>query len=455
MWYIIGGIIGGSIGFGLSLIVRYELSLPGYILVSGMQYNSLITAHGIWMIFFMIMPILIGGFGNVLLPLMLCSSDMIFPRLNLLSFYVVLESLVFMLVSLFIDGGVNCGWTVYVPLSVIQNSSMDLVIFSLHLAGISSLLGSINFMITLIKAGSVSLKYSTMYLSLYSWSIFFTSLLLVVSLPVLAAGITLIVMDRHFNTNYYDCFRGGDVVVFQHLFWFFRHPEAYILILPAFGLVSEILSKFSCSSIFGRDSMVIAILLISLLGCIVWGHHMFMVGFDVDTRIYYTSATSIIAIPTGIKILNWISSLYSSVFYNISWVYFILGFLFSFTFGGFTGIILANTLVDILMHDTYFVVAHFHYVLSLGAVYTLFMSLISYVSLVFDRVMNELVARITFISFFISSNLIFYPMHYLGLIGFPRRIFDYSIQYLRFQYMSSLSILGIIYSLQLLIFYLL
>ena len=309
------GLIGGSIGFGLSIILRLELALPGFILCSSLQYNSNITFHGIFMTSSMIMPILIGGFGNILLPLMLCSSDMIFPRLNALSLWLVFNSLIIMFLSMFIDGGVNAGWTFYVPLSIINYSSIDLMFFSLHIVGLSSLLGSINSIVTLLKSSNLSIINSFLFLPLYCWSIFFTSVLLIISLPVSAGVITMIIFDRHFNCPFFDPLRGGDLLLPQHLPWFLRHPEVHILILPAFGLISEMISKFSQCIISGRDPMLIALLIIAVLGCIVWGHHMFMVGFDLDTRSYFTFSTSIIAIPTGIKILNWLATIWSSCFF--------------------------------------------------------------------------------------------------------------------------------------------
>lgn len=324
--YIISGLIGGIIGFSPSLILRLELALPGFIICSSLQYNSCITFHGIFMIFFMIMPILIGGFGNILIPLMICSCDMIFPRLNALSLWLLINGLLLMLISLFLDGGVNAGWTSYVPLSILNYSSIDLMFFSLHIVGLSSLLGSINFIVTVLKSSNLSILYSSLFIPLFPWSIFFTSLLLIISLPVLAGCITTIIFDRHFNSSFFDPIRGGDLLPFQHLFWFFGHPEAYISILPAFGLISEIISKFSQCIIFGRDSMLIALLLIAFIGCIVWGHHMFMVGFDIDTRTYFTAATSIIAIPTGIKILNWLGTIWSGINWLITPLFFIIGF---------------------------------------------------------------------------------------------------------------------------------
>jgi len=445
--YILIGLIGGSIGFALSVLIRLELSLPGFNLLSSLNYNSIITFHGLFMIFFMIMPILIGGFGNCLIPLLLGMNDMIFPRLNASSLWFSLFSLLLISLSLFIDGGVNAGWTFYVPLSRMNYSSIDLLFFSLHIAGISSLLGAINFICSILSIYSLSLFYFLSFIELFSWSIFFTSLLLIISLPVLAACITMIISDRHFNSSFFDPLRGGDLLLFQHLFWFFGHPEVYILILPAFGLISSILSKFTQFIIFGRDSMLIALFLIGLLGCIVWGHHMFIVGFDIDTRSYFTSATSIIAIPTGIKLLNWLLTMWSNILFLITPLFFIIGFLLSFSFGGFTGLILANNIIDIILHDSYFVVAHFHYVLSLGAVYSIFCSFYNYYLFFTPFIFNDFLGRLSFISFFISSNLLFFPMHSLGILGFPRRVFDLNIFFFRFNFINSFSLIGIIFSL--------
>lgn len=485
--YIIIGLIGGSLGFGLSIIIRLELSLPGFNNVAAINYNSIITFHGLLMIFFMIMPILIGGFGNVLIPILIGCNDMIFPRLNLFSLWLSFFSLILICLSLLIDSGVNAGWTFYVPLSKMNYSSIDLLFFSLHLAGLSSLFGAINFISSILSISSFSLLYLFNFIELFSWSIFFTSLLLIISIPVLAACITMIISDRHFNSCFFDPLRGGDLLLFQHLFWFFGHPEVYILILPAFGLVSTIITKFTQFIIFGRDSMLIALFLIGLLGCIVWGHHMFAVGFDIDSRAYFTSSTSIIGVPTGIKLLNWLLTLWANLYFLITPLFFILGFLLSFSFGGFTGLILANSIIDLILHDSYFVVGHFHYVLSLGAVYAIFSSFYTYSLFLLNFsynihhtqskssrntllnklqntmgnhnsishplfsissiAFNDFIGRLAYISFFISSNLLFFPMHSLGIFGFPRRIFDYSINFYRFHWLSSLSLIGIGFSL--------
>ena len=443
--YVLSGIIGGSFGITLSLVLRLELSLPGFIICSALQYNSIITFHGLLMIFFMIMPLLIGGFGNLLLPIMLCSSDMIFPRLNALSLWLIVTSLFILFLSIFCDGGVNSGWTFYVPLSTMGMSSIDLMFFSLHFAGISSLIGSINFICSIVSSSNLSILYCLFTISLFPWSIFYTSTLLIISLPVLAACITMIIYDRHFNSVFFNPFVGGDCLLFQHLFWFFGHPEVYILILPVFGLASEIITCYSQCFIFSRDSMLTALLIIGMLGCIVWGHHMFIVGFDIDTRSYFTTATSIIAIPTGIKILNWLCTIWSGCFLLISPLFFIIGFLLSFSFGGFTGLILSNCIIDILLHDSYFVIGHFHYVLSLGVVYSFFSSLFNYILFFsYDFLFYDFISRFQLVILFISSFCMFFSLHSLGILGFPRRIFDYPVIFYRINYLNSFSFIGIL-----------
>jgi len=433
--YIIPGLIGGSIGFGLSLILRLELALPGFIISSSLQYNPCITFHGILMILFMIMPILIGGFGNVPIPLMLCSSDMIFPRLNALSLWFILYSLFILFLGMFLDGGVNSGWTSHVPPSIINYASIDSMFFSLHVVGLSPLLGSINFIVTLLKASYLSIIHSALFLPLFPRSIFPTSFSSILSLPVLAGCITTTTSDRHFNPSSFDPCRGGDIISSQHPFRFSSHPEAHISISPAFGLMSEMLSKFTQCIISGRDSMLIAILLTTFPGSIVWGHHMFIVGFDIDTRTYSTTATSITAIPTGIKILNRIATLWSGSFYLITPLSFIIGFLFSFSFGGFTGPIPANSIIDTPLHDPYFVIGHSHYALSPGAVYTIFAAFYNYrIPLSSYFSLNDFLGRCHYFTSSLSPNLISFPMHSLGINGFPRRIFDYPIIYFKFHW---------------------
>ena len=446
LYYVITGFIGGSIGLALSLLIRLELALPGYILCSSIQYNSCITFHGLFMIFYFIMPVLIGGFGNLLLPLMLHTSDMIFPRLNALSLWIGAFALFIFILAFIIDGGVNSGWTIYVPLSILNQSSIDLLIFSLHALGLSSLLSSINFVTSIFKGSVLSLNSSTFGISLFCWSIFVTSILLILSLPVLAACITMIIFDRHFNSSFFDPIRGGDVLYFQHLFWFFGHPEVYVLILPGFGLISEVLSKLTHSVIFSRDAMLVALFIIALLGCIVWGHHMFTVGFDINSKLYFTLATSIIAIPTAVKIINWLATLWSSCFYYTTSLFFTIGFIFNFTFGGFTGLIIANCVIDNILHDSYFVVAHFHYVLSLGAIYALLSGIYHYSNLLLGIVHNEFIGRLFYIILFTTSNCTFLAMHALGITSCPRRIYDHTLLWSRQNYSISFSLFGIVLS---------
>jgi len=362
--YIIAGTLGGSLGTAYSLCMRWELGMPGYVLVidNFHDYNVWITYHGILMIFFMVMPLMIGGIGNIIIPIQLAAPDMVFPRLNNLSFWFLPFSLLNTLLSLLIENGCGAGWTLYAPLSSIhEDSSVDLLIFAIHFAGISSLLGAINFISTLVRMRwTLEPYYYWLSLPFYSWSIFITAWLLVLTVPVFAGAVTLLLFDRHFNNSFYDPYTGGDPLLYQHLFWFFGHPEVYILILPGFGIISEVISKYSKRCIFGREGMIYAIFSIALLGSIVWGHHMYTVGLDVDSRAYFTATTSVIAIPTGIKIFSWLGTLWTGSITVITPNLFALGFLFLFTFGGFTGLIVANAPLDIPFHDSYFVVGHFH-----------------------------------------------------------------------------------------------
>jgi cytochrome c oxidase subunit 1 len=429
-------IIGGLLALG----IRVELFQPGLQFIQPEVFNQLTTMHGLIMVFGAIMPAFVG-FANWMIPLQIGAADMAFARMNNFSFWLMVPAAILLVASFFVPGGaVAAGWTLYAPLSLQMGIGMDMGIFALHILGASSIMGSINIITTILNMRAPGMTLMKMPMFVWTWLI--TAYLLIAVMPVLAGAITMTLTDRHFGTAFFNAAAGGDPVMYQHIFWFFGHPEVYIMILPAFGIVSEIIPTFSRKKLFGYSSMVYATASIAILSFVVWAHHMFTTGMPLTGQLFFMYATMLIAVPTGVKIFNWLATMWRGSMTFETPMLFAIGFIVVFTIGGLTGIILSVAPIDIQLHDTYYVVAHFHYVLVAGSLFALFAGVYYWLPKWTGHMYDEALGKLHFWGSMIFFNITFFPMHFLGLAGMPRRYADYPMQFADFNMLASVGAFG-------------